>query len=164
MLGEVVVPLLEPVAMLVGLHGQPSGLSPFAAGCPKGCHAAEPGHLGQLLFAGKVVADVVEEDAPLLRGVGVLDQEGDGDGRAAAFAKDLATLFAGDFARGALVAPQVKDVEAAVLLRQALAEAATRLRIDPARVGHKAHDAAVLNPIARPANRPNVGIVERFYF
>ena len=70
----------------------------------------------------------------------VLDEEGDGHGRAGTRVKDLASLTPRELTGSALVAPQVVDVEMGELLGQGEAHAVGRVAIDEAAVGDEADD------------------------
>ena len=96
---------------------------------------------------------------PVLRRV--LDEEGDGDGRSAAAAEDLAAFLARLLAGGALVAAQVVDVDGRELVGERLAHAVGGVAVEPAAVGDEGDDAPVPDPQRGPPDRADVGVVER---
>ena len=104
--------------------------------------ASELRDLGKLFFPGQVVADVVKMNLPFLCGGRVFDEKGNGDWGAAAGAENFATFFTRGFALGALIPPQVEDVETREFFRQALAEAVGGVGFHEAGVGYEADDAA----------------------
>ena len=91
----------------------------------------------ELLFAALVVANVAVEDFGIaaMLALGEADEEENGDGAAAAGAKGLAALSAGNLALGVLVAAEVVDVDMVKLGLEALAEAGSGVGVKPAAVG-----------------------------
>ncbi|MNJ67967.1 hypothetical protein D3C77_641790 [compost metagenome] len=80
----------------------------------------------QLVVAAEIVANVMEVDLPVSQRLGIFDQQRDGDRRAAATTKYLAPFFPRGFATRALVAAQMKHIEARELISQALTHAVGR--------------------------------------
>ena len=100
-------------------------------------------------------------DAPLLGGLGVLHQKCDRDRRSAAGAENLTTFALRSFARCPLISTQVEHIDVGELLRQALAEAVRRSRVQPPSIGDISDDTGITDTIARPPDRPYVAIVKR---
>lgn len=151
---EAPLTLLQPVTVGVGGDVRP------AARLRDADDAAECRNGLELLLAREVVADVAEKDAAALLHLGVLHEERDCDGRTAAAAEDLAAVPLRELARGPLVAPEVEDVEAAKLLREALAKAARRARLDESGIGHEPDNSARADAVTGPADRTDVAVVE----
>lgn len=63
----------------------------------------------ELFFTGKVVADVMVEDARRARRVWLFDKNRDGDRRSAAWTEYLTALLARQFSRCPLISPQIED-------------------------------------------------------
>ena len=114
----------------------------------------------QLVLPGEVVADIpiVQNSRPLMRRV--LDEEGDGHGRARTGVEDLASFPPRELTRSALVTPQVVDVEVGELLSQGEAHAVGRVAVDEAAVSDEADDPGLPDAIRGPADGPKVGVVQ----
>ena len=143
------VALVDPVSLSVGGDGLPlQGVDLRLLDDP------------QLVFPGEVVTDipVVQNSRSLMRRV--LDEEGDGHGRAGTGVEDLASLPPRELTRSALVAPQVVDVEVGELLGQGEAHAVGRVAVDEAAVSDEADDPGLPDAIRGPADGPQVGVVQ----
>ena len=95
-------------------------------------------------------------------GIRVLHQDGDSNRSTRARSKDFSALFSRLLALGALVAPEIENIDRTELVYKSLAEAVHGLAIEPTAGGDARHDALVLNAIGCPAERANVLIVNTF--
>lgn len=89
-----------------------------------------------------------------------LHKERDGDRCAAALTEGVPGFLLPSLTRRARVAPEMEHVEAAALVREALAEPIEGRGLDEAGVGDEPHDAALPDAVAGPPDGPNVAIVE----
>ena len=126
---------------LAGLRGQAHGL--------------------ELLLAGLVVAHVVVVDAAGTVAALSLHEDGHRHRRARPLAEDVIPLLTPFLPRRTRVPTQVKHEHIVELLVQAGAEPVEGVATDPAAVAHEGHHALLAHAVARPAERPDVGVVER---
>ena len=106
--------MVDPVSGLIGLDAVPRQVGD--GGCLDG---------GEFGFASEVVADVsiVDLSAAVRDRVGLFDEEGDGDGVAAALSECLPAFLPGLFAAGSGVASEVVDVDVVELIWEGEADA-----------------------------------------
>src|ERR1035437_4591778 len=114
MLAETIIPLFQPIPMLIRYNALPA----IRGSDPR--NASKIHDLLKLFLTVQVVADVVDKNLSLFLGLRILDQEGDSDGGAATTAEDLPTFTARGFALGALIASQMEDMNTGEFFGQAL--------------------------------------------
>lgn len=154
---EQLAALVEPVAVFVGGDGDPLHQ-----------RIADVAHIAddvQLLFARKVVADVVVVDAGrFVRSLRFLDQNRNGNRGARAQTENITGLFAADFTACAAVAAQIEDIDSRKFAFEAFAHAVESVGIEPCAVGDEADDTALLfvEPVRRPAEGLDITVVGRF--
>ena len=148
-LGEGVVALVQPVAVLVGLQFVPGVV-------------VEGGGGEDVEFGGavEVVADVSVVDGGGAGVGGVLDAQRDRDRVAATGVEDIVALLLPQLACGAGVPAEVEDPDVAELFLQGEAHALGRVPVEPAAVGDEGHDAALAEAVGGPAVGADVGVVE----
>ncbi len=123
-------------------------------------------HDGEFLVAAEVVADVsvVDLGSAERRCARIANQQGDGDGVAAAGPEDLAAFLSALLATGPLIAAEIEDVDVMELVGEGVADAVGGVAVDPSAIGDEADDPTVRRfsyPVARPPERTHVGVVER---
>ena len=125
--------------------------------------AAEFGDGFQLLFAGQVVADVVEVNPPLFFGLRVFDKDGDGNRGACALSENVVFFFAAAFARCAGVTAQVEDIQAGKFFCQTFAQSVCGIGFYPACIGYEADNALLLDTVGCPADGADVAVVQGIF-
>ena len=147
------VALVEPVVKAIRDNFPPALLFGNAA------DASEFGNGFQLLFAGQVVADVVEVNLSPFFGLRVFDKYGNSNRRTAAWAENFAALFARTFAWCALVAAQVEDIQAGKFLCQTFAQSVCGIGFYPTCIGYEADNALLSDAVGCPADGADVAVV-----
>ena len=90
----------------------------------------------------------------------VLDKEGNRDGGAGSLTEHIVTLSPACLASSPGVSTEVDDVDVRELLHEAQPHAVGGVGVDEATVGDEADHPGPADPVARPAQRPHVGVVE----
>ena len=97
----------------------------------------------------------MEEYLSALFALRIFYQQGNGNGGAAATAKNFASLAAGLFALRALVATQMEYINAGKFFCQTLAQTACRVCFHKTRIGNKANNATLAYAVTGPTDGPN---------
>ncbi len=91
---------------------------------------------------------------------GILHTNEDRNSIATPTAKDLAPLFARQFTRGALVPPQVIDIQGRVFIRKRQSHPLGRVAVDISTIGNESDNTTLTDAVRCPPQGANIGIVE----
>ena len=110
----------------------------------------------QLFGTVEVIADVMVVEFALSALVGIPDEQGNGDASTAARAEDFAAFHARSFARSALIAPKVEDVDAGELIGKAGANSVHGVTVNERAIGDKADNTASRDTVASPSKSADI--------
>ena len=109
----------------------------------------------QLFFAAQIIANIMEKYLPVLFALRIFYQQGNGNGGAAATAKNIIFFLAPRLTLSASITPQMKYINAGKFFCQTLAQTACRVCFHKTRIGNKANNATLAYAVTGPTDGPN---------